>query len=927
MGESAQAAPSRRPVLLATKLNVPGLRPDLVPRPRLARRLDAVRDRGLVLVCAPAGYGKTVLLTEWVRRARRAVAWLSLDAGDDDPARFWRYVIAALDRVRPGAGDRLAPLLGPPPPPSFEPLVTALINDVAGESAAAEPLVLVLDDYHVIGSPLVHESLGFLLEHRPPELVVAMTSRADPPLGLARLRGRGELDELRAADLRFTPGEAAALLAQVLAVPDTVAPGAPLPDATAAALTARTEGWAAGLQLAGLSMRGHDDVEGFVAAFTGSHRFVLDYLAEEVLDRQGERLRTFLLETSVLERLSAQLCDAVTGRPGSQALLERAERSGLFVVALDQQRGWWRYHHLFADLLRVRLQQEQPGRVRALHRNAAAWFADRGLADDAVRHALAAGDATWSARLVEQHFDAIFQQGESATVRRWIAALPPELAGSRPRLLLAQAWMALVGGDVDAVGAPLDVAERALDADDEPAEPSVGRAASLLAHVPAAVGLARAYLAVLHGDAAGAAASATRALAELGDGDRALHAVGRWMLALAGWLDGRLDDAERGLAAGVAGWSAVGQRSLAAWACHDLARVRLAQGRLDAARAAYRRAIEITAPPGQVPMPAAGIGYVGLAGIAYQRDELDAARRLLAEGIPLCRQLNWTQPLAAGLVTQAWLRQADVDPAGARRAMAEAERIAPDPATTGLLNPVPVQRARLLLAQGRVAAAARWTEEGGLVAGDGPDYAREAGRLVLARVLLAQRRPGAALALLDQLAAAASAQGRTGALIEIGALRALALAAAGDADRAADALAGTLAAAAPHGHVRVLVDEGEPMADVLARLAGRRSGGTVAGVPPGYLARLQAAFGARTTGPKPGRGGGTAVPGLVEQLTGRELEVLEMVAAGRSNPAIAGQLVVTLDTVKKHVSHVLGKLGAANRTEAVARARELGLLR
>jgi LuxR family maltose regulon positive regulatory protein len=928
MGEpAAEVATSERDVLLATKLNVPGLRPDLVPRPRLAQRLDEGRGRGLVLACAPAGYGKTVLLAEWVRRGRYPVAWLSLDAGDNDPARFWRHAVAALDRVRPGIGERLGPLLGPPPPPSFEPLVTALINELAGQPDADEALLLVLDDYHVISSQLVHESLGFLLEHRPSGLHLALTSRSDPPLALARLRAGGQLTELRAAELRFTPGEAAALLQQVTAAPGG-APGAPLPDAVAATLAARTEGWAAGLQLAGLSLRGQNDVDGFVAAFTGSHRYVLDYLAGEVLDRQPDQVREFLLETSVLERLSGELCDAVTGGTGSQAMLEAIEAAGLFLTPLDEVRGWWRYHHLFADLLQARLRQEQPGRLPGLHHAAAAWCDAHGLADETIRHALAAGDATWAARLIERQYDAIFLRGESATIQRWISALPVELARSRPRLLLAQAWMALVGGDVEAAGAPLDAAERAFaDAASEPFEPSVGRGASLLANVPAAIALGRAYLAVLRGDADGTAASASRALAALGEGERVLHSVGLWMLAIAEWVSGRLDDAERGFAAGVAGWRAAGQRPLAAWACHDLGRVQRARGRLDSARAAYQQALEITAPPGRAAMPAAGIGYVGMAEVAYQRNELDAAYRLVTEGIPLCRQLNWTQPLAAGLVTLAWIRQANDDPGGAREAMGEAERIAPDPAMTGLFNPVPVQRARLLLAQGHLAAATRWTQETGLAAGDEADYPSEQGLLVLARVLLAQDQPTDALALLGRLYEAAAAQDRAGSLIEIGALRALALAAAGEENAAVEALAEALTLACPQGYVRVFADEGPPMAALLARLiAAQRSGGAVAEVPLGCLARLQRALGAQGVVPDAGRSSVTAVPGLVEPLTSRELEVLTMLAAGRSNRAIASQLVVTLDTVKKHVSHVLGKLGAANRTEAVARARELSLI-
>ena len=396
----------------------------------------------------------------------------------------------------------------------------------------------------------------------------------------------------------------------------------------------------------------------------------------------------------------------------------------------------------------------------------------------------------------------------------------PGLGLSSPRLLLAQAWMALVGGDVEAVGAPLDAAERALaDAANEPFEPGIGRAASLLANVPAAIGLARAYLAALHGDAEGVAAAASKALATLGEEDKVLHSVGLWMLALAEWVSGQLEDAERGLAAGVAGWRAASQRPLAAWACHDLARVRRARGRLDSARAAYQRALEITAQPGQAPMPAAGIGYVGLAEVAYQRNELDAAHRLVTEGIPLCRQLNWTQPLAAGLVTLAWIRQANGDPGRAREVMAEAERIAPDPAITGLLNPVPVQRARLLLAHGHLAAAARWTQENGLSERDEPDFAREQAHLVLVRVLLAQDRPSPALALLDRLYAAAATQHRAGSLIEIGALRALALAAGGEEAAAVAWLAETLTMAWPQGYVRAFADEGQPMAALLARLS------------------------------------------------------------------------------------------------------------
>jgi len=928
MGEpAAKAATSERDVLLATKLNVPGSRPDLVPRPRLAERLDEGLGEGLVLVCAPAGYGKTVLLADWVRRGRYPVAWLSLDAGDNDPARFWRHAVAALDGVRPGISEQMGPLLGPPPPLSFELLVTALINEVADRPDAGETLLLVLDDYHVISSQLVHASLGFLLEHRPPGLHLALTSRSDPPLALARLRARGQLTELRAADLRFTPGEAAALLAQVAAAPGGARSGAPLPDAVAAALAARTEGWAAGLQLAGLSLRGQTDVDGFVAAFTGSHRYVLDYLAEEVLEHQSEQMRTFLLETSVLERLSGELCDAVTGRPGSQALLEQAERAGLFLVPLDEVRGWWRYHHLFADLLRARLQQEQPDRVPELHRNAAAWSAERGLADDAIRHAVAAGEMTWAARLIEQHYDAVFfLHGEGSTIHRWLSALPEDLVRCRPRLVLTQAFLALISGRLEAVEPLLGAAQQAYaSAAEEPFEPTVGRARSLLVNAPALIMLQRSLLAQLRGDAEATVAFASRAMAEAEEGERLLHVVARRYLAVGEWLGGRLAQAERTFMASIAEWRAIGLPTLTAWVLYLLGQVQRAQGGLDASARTCRQALEMTAVPGRPPPPAAGPAYVGLGEVAYQRNELDTALRRITEGISLCRQFAYIPPLAAGLVTLARIRQASGDPGGALAAIAEATQASPGPA--GPLNPVPAQRARLLLAQGDLAAAARWIVERGLTAEDQPDYSCEPGHLVLARVLLAQARPGPALALLDRLHAVAAAQDLVGSLIEIGALRALALAARGEADRAVDVLAEALTLACPQGDVRVFADEGPPMAALLARLiAAQRSGGAAAEIPLGCLARLQRALGAQDIAPGAGRDGVTAVPGLVEQLTSRELEVLEMLAAGRSNQAIASQLVVTLDTVKKHVSHVLGKLGAANRTEAVSRARELSLI-
>ena len=505
----AEGAAPTQDVLVAIKFHIPSA--GLVPRPGLLARLAQGMGRGLTVVCTPAGFGKTTLLGDWARRSRRPVAWLSLDQGDNDPARFWRYVAAALERVRPGVGERVAALLRGAEQPPLEAVATTVINQLTDPSDG-DQVALILDDYHLIETPTVHASVAFLVERLPPGLRLVLAGRADPPLPLARLRGRGQLAELRERDLRFTPDETAAFLRE--------ATGLDLPAASVASLQERTEGWAAGLQLAALSLRGQADPAAFVASFAGSHRYVLDYLTEEVLARQPEELVGFLLETSVLERLSGPLCDAVTGRGDSQALLEHVERANLFLVPLDEVRGWWRYHHLFADLLRARLTRERPERVAGLHRAAATWCQAHGLADDAVRHALAASEVRWAARLVEQHVEGLLRRSEGATLGHWLAALPAESVSSRARLCLAQAVAAVVGGRLEAVEPLLVAAERALAASgEEPHQPSVGRALSVLANVPASIAFLHADLARLRGDPEGAVAFDQQALAHLGEED------------------------------------------------------------------------------------------------------------------------------------------------------------------------------------------------------------------------------------------------------------------------------------------------------------------------------------------------------------------------------------------------------------------------
>jgi LuxR family maltose regulon positive regulatory protein len=920
MTSLAGGAAPERDVLVATKFHVP--RAGFVPRPRLLARLADGIGRGLTVVGTPAGFGKTTMLGDWARRSRRPTAWLSLDAGDNDPARFWRYVAAALERVRPGMDAPVVALLRGPQRPPLEAVATAVINELVSISGEGE-VVLVLDDYHLIETPAVHESLTFLLNRLPPGLRLVVASRADPPLPLARLRARGQLAELRAADLRFTLAETAAFLRE--------ATGLDLPAESVAALQDRTEGWAAGVQLAALSLRGHADPARFVATFAGSHRYVLDYLTEEVLAGLPEPIRGFLLQTSVLDRLCGPLCDAVTGRTDSQAQLEELERANMFVVPLDEERGWWRYHHLFADLLRARLAHELPARVPELHRAAAAWHEQHGLANDAVRHAVAAGETGWAARLVERHVEALLRRSEGATLDRWLSALPAAAVRARPRLCLVQAVSAVVGSRVEAVEPLLLNAERAFTAiGDEPHEPSVSRALSVLANVPASIAFLRADVARLRGDAARAVECDQQALTHLGEDDWLLHSHVAWNLAVADWLRGRLARAEHALAEVVAERRAAGEGYLAMRVCYDLGQVQRAQGRLGAALRTYQRGLETAGEARQQP-PFAGMAHVGLAEVLYERNELAAAYEHAAQGVALSRQLAFTQSLATGLGMLARIRWAQGDAAGALDAIGQAEQVGVSSQVAALHNPVPAWRARLLLVSGEVAAA-RWTSKLGLGTDDEPSYPQEAKYTALARVLLAESAPGPALELLDRLQAQAAAQQRTGSVLELTALRALALAASGDLISASASLADALALAAPEGYVRVFADEGAPMAHLVGRLAAAQRTGRVVfpgAVSPRYLDRLARAFRpAPTAGAAPSATRDAAgIGGLAEPLSGRELEVLRLLAEGKPNQQIADELVVSLATVKKHVGHILGKLAAANRTQAVARARVLGLLR
>lgn len=891
--------------MLATKLFVPRPPKGLVSRPRLAARLDEGLRCGLTLVSAPAGFGKTALLAHWATASDIPLAWLTLDGGDNDPVRFWRYLAHALDRTRAGLAERVDSTRGTAVP-AFDAVITAIVNTLASEPA---PVVLVLDDYHVIENDLVHDSLRRLLEVVPPEVTVVLSGRADPPIPLGRRRAGNRLCEVRTADLRFTPEEAAELVSALIG-PSTV-----LPHAATAALASRTEGWAAGLQLAALSLQGGQNVTDMLASFSGSHRFILDYLTEEVLAHQPEPLQAFLHETSVLGVLQGPLCDAVTGRSDSQETLEAIESANLFLVPLDDVRGRWRYHHLFGDLLYSRIRRQSPTRVRDLHRAAATWHENHGVVEEAIKHALAGDDSEMAARLVERHVDEYLMSSELVTLRHWLRQLAPEGVTRQPRLLLTQARLALLAGQIAEAIDLLAAAEGAypLSADAH-YEPSVGRPAGPLANVPAIIAVNRAFIANLQGDPDAASAFATQALADVEDDEWMLDSLARLPIAVAAWLRGRPDQAEPTLASVIDRWFTHGADDYAVVWSYFLGQVQAAQGRVEAAARTYRRALNLV--PGERRRPTAGAVLVGSAQLAYSRDDLSTAERHLDVAVPLCRGLGYTQPLAIGLALQALVREAGGDPSGANLAMAEAGDLSAS-GVVDLINPVPAMRAGLWLKRGDVEAAAGWIHWRGLRAEDQPRYPHEAAYLVLVRVLMHEGRSTRALRLLDRLLAAATRPHRDGSRVEIQVLRAMLLADR-DEDGALEALGEALRVTG--GHARVIIDEGKPMAALLGRfVAARREPGSGAARTLRRLVRTIGEVDQRADARRYGKE-------VVTGLTSREREVLRLLATGRANREIAGELFVSPHTVKRHVTHILDKLDAGNRTEAVARGRDLGLL-
>ena len=904
--------------LVRTKLFIPRLRRGLVPRPRVSERLDAAAEAKLVVISAPPGFGKTTAVAAWLERAREgsAVAWLSLDEGDRDPVPFWTSVLAAVRAAAPGVGDGVLEALQQERP-AIEPLLAGMLNEL---DDLGRDLFLVLDDYHLADGPAITDGMVFLLDHLPPSVHVVLTTRADPSLPLARLRARGELVELRAADLRFTTAEVSDYF--------TSAGGPVLAEADVEALASRTEGWIAALQLAALSLQDRDDASTFIAGFSGDNRYIVDYLVEEVLARQPEEVRTFLLQTSMLDRLTGELCDAVTGGSGGKAMLEAVGRANLFLTSLDDTRTWYRYHHLFADLLQTHLRDERAEELPELHGRASRWFGQAGETVPAVAHAIAAGDLDRAAVLMELAMPAMLRERREATVRGWIPLLPDAIVRARPVLAVGFIGALMSAGEfaearsrlgdvADLVGAGSGVGGAAgpgLVVVDEPE----------WLRLPGLVELYRAALALVDGDLAGTRRHAGAAVA-LAAGADDLTRGGGWVLsALPSWSAGALDDALEAYAAGRDDLLRAGNISDLLGSSIAVADILTTQGHLGQALTTFEHGLELASrEPGVVVRGTADM-YVGMSQILLERDDVAGALELVGKSQALGEHVGLPQNAYRWRRVRALASARAGDLEHALELIGQAESVhfsdfSPEVA------PLPALRARIEAASGRIDQALAWARERGITVDDELSYLHEYDHITLARVLLARfdadrDRPAVdgVVGLLGRLLVAAEEGGRTGSVIEILVLQALALQRAG-AGRA-ESLAPLLRAVTlgePEGWIRVIAAEGPAVRALLLHLARQQPASA-------YLRRLIDACVAQ-----PGHAAVPDVPAsaaaLLDPLSDRELDVLRLLGTDLDGPELARHLSVSLNTLRTHTRNIYAKLGVNSRRAAVRRASELNL--
>jgi LuxR family maltose regulon positive regulatory protein len=877
-----------------------------------------------MLVSAPAGFGKTTLLVDWLASAAPSRdgaglrgAWLGLDPGDNDPARFWRYVVAAVSTAMPGVGDETLALLQDAQPPPGDVVLTTLVNEIG---AADADTVLVLDDYHVIDSAAVHEGMAFLLAHLPARLHLVLATRSDPPLSLSRMRARGDLVEVRAADLRFTTDETSSYLNETM--------GLEIETHDVRTLEGRTEGWIAALQLAALSMTGREDVSGFIDGFAGDDRYVVDYLVEEVLQRLPAAAQDFLLRTSVLDRMNGALCNALTGQDTGRSTLAAMERDNLFVVALDDRRHWYRYHHLFADVLRGRLLDEHPGLATELHTLAAAWYEEVGDDAEAIRHSLLGEDFMRAAELVETVLPVFRRDRREATLRGWLEALPPGVLEARPVLGNALAGARMSTGEFDGVDELLDATQDWLEAGaDRPATTTRGEDVDdeEYRRLPADLAVHRAGLALVRGDVEQTVLHARRALDHVGeDGDHLTRGAAFALGGLAAWSSGDLKTAHASYAACLFEFEAIDHVSDVLGCSITLGDIEVVQGHLRAATRTYQSALELADRHPTPVLRGRADMHVGLAARHREANDLSAARRELTRARELGPHSGLPQDAYRWRLVMAGIHEAEGDLEVAFRLLDEAERVYFTDFSPSV-RPVDAVRARTWARCGSVDAAVAWVAGSDLSVDDPPIYLREFEHVTLAKVLVAdhaRRGDGrglfGVLVFLDRLLNAATEGRRGGSVIEIQVTRALALHEMGEQGEALRALGEALERAEQEGYVRTFVDEGAPMAALLVAAQKR--------APSAYVGRLHAALAPAPLPDQTPARIGTRGEIPVDALSSRERDVLRLLDTELNGPEIARELVVSLNTVRTHTKNLYMKLGVTSRRAAVRRAKELDLL-